>query len=106
MSANWLPDEQWEAATDDSLPAGVVGLNGQFIPVPDLLPLRSIATPREVTQVAGCDCGGIEWHAETCTIWDRPHAEGMAAVDAARERIKAFTAALNDRLHEALGQKP
>lgn len=72
--------------------------------IPDPLPLRSIPVPPEVTAVAGCDCGGLDWHRDICTIWGVPHANAIAAVANAKDRKRAFTDALNVRLHEALGQ--
>jgi hypothetical protein len=79
--------------------------------VPDPLPLRTIEVPREVTQVSGCDCGGLDWHRAAdalhpgCSIWRIPHDQAMAAIDDAHERDRAFTAALNARLRIALGQR-
>ena len=69
---------------------------------PDPLPLRCIETPREVSQVDGCSCGGLEWHAEGCTIWQLPPEQARAAIDAAHEREQAFTDALNARLRKEL----
>jgi hypothetical protein len=71
--------------------------------VPDPLPLRTIPVPQEVTRVDGCDCGGLQWHREDCTIWGVPVAEAKAAVDAAQEREASFTAELNAKLRAALG---
>lgn len=76
--------------------------------VPDPLPLRTIEVPREVTQVAGCDCGGIDWHRAPgfghpgCSIWQVPHEQAQAAIDAANAREREFTAELNRKLREAL----
>jgi len=73
--------------------------------VPDPFPLRTIPVPPEVTRVDGCDCGGVEWHRSAgwsnpgCSIWNMPEAERMSAVIAAQDRQKAFTAALNVKLH-------
>ena len=69
--------------------------------VPDPLPLRTIPVPPEVTAVTGCDCGGLEWHREDCTIWAVPSADMRAAVDAALGREAAFGAELNARLRGA-----
>jgi hypothetical protein len=66
--------------------------------VPDPLPLRTIPVPPEVTAVAGCNCGGLEWHREDCTIWSVPADAAMAAVDAALAREQAFSAELNAKL--------
>jgi hypothetical protein len=79
--------------------------------IPDPLPLRTIEAPQEVTQVAGCDCGGLDWHRAAswsypaCSIWQVPRDQAMAAIDDAREREKTFIAALNARLHAALGYR-
>ena len=70
--------------------------------VPDPFPLRSIDVPREVTQVEGCSCDGLEWHAEGCTIWQVPYEQARAAVDAAHDREAAFTAELNRKLRERI----
>jgi len=66
--------------------------------IPDPLPLRCIPVPSEVTRVDGCDCGGLEWHAEGCTIWRVPYERAREAVDAALRRETLFTAGLNARL--------
>jgi hypothetical protein len=81
------------------------------INVPDPLPLRSIPVPAEVTAVAGCTCGGLEWHrAQTiydppgsgCALWSLPHEQAQAAVDEALAREREWGAALNARLRQAL----
>jgi len=69
--------------------------------VPDPLPLRTIEIPREVTQVEGCSCGGLEWHAEGCPIWQLPQEQALAAVAGARAREKAFGDELNRKLRHA-----
>lgn len=69
--------------------------------IPDPLPLRTIVPPAEVTRVNGCDCGGLEWHRDTCSIWAVPHADALAAVDDAHAREQAFTDGLNRKLREA-----
>ena len=51
--------------------------------------------PREVTAVAGCTCGGLQWHREDCTLFSLPYADAQAAVDAAEARLAAYTAHLN-----------
>ena len=76
--------------------------------IPDPFPLRTIEVPGEVTRVAGCDCGGLDYHRAAdwshpgCSIWQLPHDEAMAAVDDARAREQAFTAGLNEKLQAAL----
>jgi hypothetical protein len=70
--------------------------------IPDPLPLRTIAVPREVTRVAGCDCtGSLELHETPCAIWTLPHEQALAAVNAASDRLREYTAALNARLRSA-----
>jgi hypothetical protein len=75
--------------------------------VPDPLPLRNIPVPAEVTAVAGCTCGGTEYHrvqsdydppGSGCSIWAVPPAEAQAAIDAARSRVREFTDALTASL--------
>jgi hypothetical protein len=66
------------------------------------LPLQDRAVPAEVTRVEGCDCGGLEWHAEGCSIWSMPYGEARAAVDVTQARLARFTAELNARLRQAL----
>jgi hypothetical protein len=77
--------------------------------IPDPLPLRNVEVPREVTAVAGCTCGGMTFHrAQTaydppgsgCALWSLPPEQARAAVEAAEERLREFTAALNRRLRE------
>ena len=65
---------------------------------PGPLPLRCIPVPPEVTAVTGCDCGGLDWHREGCTIFSVQAADAMAAIDAAHAREQAFGAELNARL--------
>jgi hypothetical protein len=72
------------------------------VDVPDPLPLRCIDTPPELTRVDGCDCGGLTWHREDCTIWDLPAPIRFDAVYAALAREREFTDALNARLREVL----
>src|SRR5260370_11035373 len=50
------------------------------------LPLRDAPVPAEVTRVEGCDCGGMEWHREDCSIWSMPYDDVRAAVDVAQAR--------------------
>jgi hypothetical protein len=82
------------------------------IEVPDPLPLRSIDVPPEVSRVAGCDCGGLQWHRASswdnphgCSIWDMPPEEAQAAIDDALAREQAFTAALNAKLRASSGPR-
>jgi formate-dependent phosphoribosylglycinamide formyltransferase (GAR transformylase) len=81
------------------------------VDVPDPLPLRNIAVPLEVSQVAGCDCGGLELHRAAaswsllppCSIWELPPDQAQAAVAEAQARLAWFGAELNRRLRVALG---
>lgn len=80
------------------------------IEIPNPLPLRNIPTPPEVSRVEGCDCGGVQWHRAPewnhsgCSIWSVPPDQRQASVDAAEERMRAFSAALTVKLRAALGQ--
>lgn len=69
-----------------------------------LLSLPSIRVPPSVTAVAGCSCGGLDWHAQTCAIWAAPLAEALAAIDDARSRLREHTDALNRQLQGALSR--
>ncbi len=74
----------------------------------DRVPARvpAVATvhpvPPSVTAVAGCSCGGLEWHAQDCTIWTVPPDEAMNALGNARRRLREHTEDLNRQLHAAL----
>ena len=77
--------------------------------VPDPLPLRSIDVPPEMSQVEGCDCGGVAWHRasswsdpQACSIWSLPPEQAQANIDAAHERERAFTAELNAKLRAVM----
>jgi hypothetical protein len=79
--------------------------------VPDSLPLRNIEVPREVTAVAGCTCGGMTFHrtqtnyeppGSGCALWSLPPEQARAAVEAAEDRLCAFTDSLNVKLRAAL----
>jgi hypothetical protein len=72
---------------------------------PDPLPLRTIEVPREVIQVKGCSCGGLEWHVEGCSIWRLPRDQALAAIDSARAREQAFGDELNRKLRESLARR-
>jgi hypothetical protein len=73
--------------------------------VPDPFPLRNIPVPADVAAVDGCTCGGLEWHrteagwgGSGCALRSLPYEEMRSAVDAARDRLDAYVAALNARL--------
>jgi hypothetical protein len=51
--------------------------------------------PENVTNVAGCDCGGTNIHVTTCSIFGLPPDEAMAAIQAANDRIQEWTDQLN-----------
>ena len=72
------------------------------VEIPDPLPLRCISTPPETARVDDCDCGGLAWHRDDCTIWYMPVMDRIAAVDAALARERELTDALNARLREVL----
>jgi hypothetical protein len=81
------------------------------VSVPDPLPLRTIEIPPEVTAVAGCTCGGLEWHraqspwdppGSGCALWQIPHDEAQAAIGDAEARLAAWDDELNRRLAAAL----
>ena len=69
--------------------------------------LPSIPVPKHVTRVQGCDCtGGMDMHESRCAIFRMPGDEALAAVEAAKERLREHTAQLNRELHAALGLPP
>jgi hypothetical protein len=59
----------------------------------------SIPVPAAVTAVAGCSCGGLDWHDPKCTIWSVPAAEAAAAIGDAHQRLREHTDDLNRQLH-------
>jgi hypothetical protein len=70
--------------------------------IPDPFPLRTIGVPREVTRVTGCDCAGsLGLHETRCSIWALPQEQALAAVNAASDRLREYTEALNARLRSA-----
>lgn len=72
---------------------------------PDFLrSLPSIPVPASVSAVAGCSCGGLDWHREDCAIWSVAPDEALAAVEDARRRLREFGEDLNRQLHAALAQ--
>lgn len=54
--------------------------------------------PLEITRVEGCDCGGLDFHRVDCTIFQLDRDRITANVDAARQRLRGYTAAMNKRL--------
>jgi hypothetical protein len=70
--------------------------------------LSNQGVPAGVTQVDGCDCGGLDYHRAAdwnhpgCAIWRLPSEQAQANVDDARERLREHTAALTARLQGAL----
>ena len=59
--------------------------------------------PGGVTAVAGCDCGGLQFHTDWCTLWDVPADVAIAAIDAAEGRLRQYTADLNTALRGRSG---
>ena len=53
---------------------------------------------REDRRVAGCSCGGLQWHTQECSIWSMDRAEALAAIDAAEAVVRRHGEMLNDRL--------
>lgn len=74
--------------------------------LPDPLPLRTIRVPPEIARVEGCDCGGLECHAERCAIRALPWPGQRAAIDAALDRTRDWAAEMSARLRDALGEAP
>jgi hypothetical protein len=67
-----------------------------------LLGLASLPVPSEMTRVAGCTCGGLDWHRQDCGLFALPAEQVAGAVDAAHQRLRVYTADLNRRLQTAL----
>lgn len=63
-----------------------------------LLHLPTVPTPPEVSRVAGCSCGGIDWHRQDCTIFDLPEGQAREAVAAAHQRLREHAEALTRQL--------
>lgn len=55
---------------------------------------------REDRAVAGCSCGGLQWHAEGCTIWSLDRAQVLAAIEDAEAVVKRHGEMLNGMLRE------
>lgn len=55
--------------------------------------------PPEARRVAGCSCGGLQWHIQDCSIWAVDHDVAQEAIAAAQARMTAHTDALNAALH-------
>jgi hypothetical protein len=70
--------------------------------VPDPFPLRSIQVPAEVTAVAGCDCGGLTWHRQDCTIWQAAPEQAQASITDAQDRLSGWGNLLNQRLQQQI----
>lgn len=49
--------------------------------------------PKEVTRVAGCDCGGMTMHRKDCAIWNMPDEQRMQVVRESRDRLQMWTSA-------------
>lgn len=61
-------------------------------------PILARPVPREVTSVAGCDCGGLNSHRTDCAVFSLPPGQFHRAIADANERLDAYTDALNGRL--------
>lgn len=70
--------------------------------VPDPFPLRSIPIPSEVTAVAGCDCGGLQWHRQDCTIWQAAPEQALGSIMDAQGRLSEWGSRLNQRLQQQI----
>jgi hypothetical protein len=53
---------------------------------------------REDRAVAGCSCGGLQWHAEECTIWSLDRGKALAAIEDAEAVVRRHTEWLNAQL--------
>jgi hypothetical protein len=51
--------------------------------------------PNNITRVEGCSCGGMEMHTITCTIHDMKSEDVRRNIDAAIDRVLAYTEGLN-----------
>lgn len=59
--------------------------------------LQTVPVPRHLSRVAGCTCdGGRDLHRVDCTLWDLPPEQVRAAVEAAEDRQRQFSAALTE----------
>ena len=58
----------------------------------------SVPVPESVTAVAGCSCGGMEWHEKKCTLWAVPYDEGLSAIKDAQRRLAEHTEGLSRHL--------
>ena len=61
-------------------------------------PMNPPQLSREDRAVAGCSCGGLQWHEERCTIWALAPEERQRAVEAAEQVARAHTDWLNAQL--------
>ena len=53
---------------------------------------------REDRRVAGCSCGGLQWHTMDCDIWLLGCDQALQAITDAEARVRAHTDMLNARL--------
>ena len=60
------------------------------------LPSRPL--PPGITHVEGCDCGGLNMHLSTCSIWSLNPEQIKINQDRAVRRLDAYTAGLNAEL--------
>lgn len=55
---------------------------------------------REDRAVAGCSCGGLQWHAEGCTLFSLEPERALAAIADAEAVVKRHGEMLNGMLHD------
>lgn len=58
-------------------------------------PMNPPQLSREDRWVAGCSCGGLQWHAEGCTLWQVGRETALAAIADAEAVVRAHTDWLN-----------
>lgn len=61
-------------------------------------PINPPQLSREDRAVAGCSCGGPQWHAEECTIWSLDRGQALAAIEDAEAVVRRHTEWLNAQL--------
>jgi hypothetical protein len=58
-------------------------------------PMNPPQLTREDRWVAGCSCGGLQWHAEGCTLFAMDRETALAAIADAEAVVRAHTDWLN-----------
>jgi hypothetical protein len=61
-------------------------------------PLNPPQLSREDRAVAGCSCGGLNWHAQNCSIWLLSREQAQAAIGDAEAVVRRHGDMLNARL--------